>query len=91
MEKMKNNIIELANAVSSGNKKIDDLTEVEKKDLYNFLKVNLIKKEIKLKNLKNEIIYNQLEDNSDIETALNAMSAKDKENFINYLNNKIYK
>lgn len=78
MKRLTNNIIELANAVSCGNKKIEDLTEKEKKELYNFLKINLIKKEIKLKDLKNIIIYNQLEDSQDIEMALNMMSTNDK-------------
>ena len=79
-------IRKLINDLSSGTIKIQDLTPEEQKQVYHLLNIDLMKKEIKLKDLKNEIIYNELEENKDIDKALNAMSDKDKENFIEYLN-----
>ena len=83
------NIKQIIDDLSSGRKKIEELTSEEKKSVYHLLNIDLVKKEIKLKDLKNEIIYNELEEHKNVEKALNTMSERDKKNFIEYLNNKL--
>lgn len=83
-----NNIKSILNEIYSGNKKIEDLTIRQKKDIYNFLTVEVVKKEIKLKNVKNQLFYEKIKENKDINEILALMSERDKKSFIEYLNKK---
>lgn len=64
---------------------IENLTDVEKQEVYMFLKNEIIEKKIKLKKNKNLILYNKIKSNNNI---LNKISKEDKKNFIEYCKNK---
>lgn len=78
----------ILNDLYSGKENIEDLTIQQKNDIYNLLIVEVVKKEIKLKNKKNQIFYNKIKYFESIDEILKIMSKRDREKFIEYLNQK---
>lgn len=86
-----NNIEKTVNNLKSGKITIDDLTEIQKIEVFKFLKKEVAGKSIKLHKLENLIFKDKIEELQDIDISdvLNELSEEDRNAFIDFLNNKI--
>lgn len=67
-----------------GKIQIADLTNSQKESICRFLKNEIAIKKIKLKNMKNKILYSKLKNSQNINHIFNKVSIEDRQNFIEY-------